>query len=404
MCREIAPALIVGLCKECDEKSTPDDRYEIRYIIESMATVRWLRIPLAIMILVFMAACGTLENVPDDFKYGQYERQYAVSMGESLTKLVEGGWNPGRQAALETRLDELGLDNEMQFIDWWLYSQQNVLVEISGQTDKIVYLVAHYDKIDAFPFGVINQITNGILDPVFSALSLSQGALDNGTGVVTLIELAKWMQTCVEDSAAGKRCWVPKKTYRFLFTGGEELGLKGSRAAVAAMAGDDWENIEYIINVDGVGQKGDDTGLAVMTNSDELLNDAGLSAFQMMRFFDRKFDFARGYYLPLTTSDHTSFQGHNTLIDMIMGFLFGAWGGLLPQRSWFAPYLLRYKSEVISFSSGGVTTDWAIIFSMLGLPFGPIHGFRDTLDKIDVTKLFEAFLVIRRLIVLRDHK
>lgn len=78
----------------------------------------------------------------------------------------------------------------------------NVIGEIQGASNEFVIVGAHLDSWD-----------------------LGQGAIDNGTGTVVILEAARAL------SALGVR---PAATIRFVFFMGEELGLAGSRAYAEA--------------------------------------------------------------------------------------------------------------------------------------------------------------------------
>ncbi len=88
----------------------------------------------------------------------------------------------------------------------------NTVAEIRGteKPDEIVILGAHLDSWD-----------------------LAQGATDNGTGSMAVLEVARIL------NAVGAK---PKRTIRFILFSGEEQGLLGSRAYVEAHK-DEWDKI-----------------------------------------------------------------------------------------------------------------------------------------------------------------
>jgi len=102
------------------------------------------------------------------------------------------------------------------------FSADNVVAEIPGTdlASDIVALGAHLDSWD-----------------------LGSGALDNGANVALVIEVARAMR------AAGVR---PRRTLRFLLWNGEEQGLRGSRAYVAAHR-DELDRFVAYLNIDGGG-------------------------------------------------------------------------------------------------------------------------------------------------------
>jgi hypothetical protein len=96
----------------------------------------------------------------------------------------------------------------------------NVIGEIQGRTNEFVIIGAHLDSWD-----------------------LGQGAVDNGTGAVVLLEAARAL------SALGVR---PQATIRFILFMGEELGLAGARAYAAAHR-DELSRCRAMINCDMTG-------------------------------------------------------------------------------------------------------------------------------------------------------
>lgn len=106
------------------------------------------------------------------------------------------------RAALETHTD---VDVHMALENWMeRATSANVLGEIQGTTDEVVLVGAHLDSWD-----------------------LATGALDNGSGSLAVLDAALALAAHVQRS--GLR---PRRTLRFAFWMGEELGLYGSRAYV----------------------------------------------------------------------------------------------------------------------------------------------------------------------------
>jgi carboxypeptidase Q len=96
----------------------------------------------------------------------------------------------------------------------------NVIGEIRGVTNELVIVGAHLDSWD-----------------------LGQGAVDNGTGTVAVLEAARAL------SALGVR---PEATIRFVLFMGEELGLAGARAYAEAHDGE-LSRCRAMINCDMTG-------------------------------------------------------------------------------------------------------------------------------------------------------
>ncbi len=100
----------------------------------------------------------------------------------------------------------------------------NVVGELIGtdinKKEELILITAHYDSI-----------SNGDIAP---------GAIDNGSGVAVILEIARLL-TQVER----------RRTIRFIFFDGEELGLYGSRAYVAQHKAE-LNEIKAVINLDCV--------------------------------------------------------------------------------------------------------------------------------------------------------
>ncbi len=123
----------------------------------------------------------------------------------------------------------LALDNWMDRA-----TAANVVGDIQGTTDEIVLIGAHLDSWD-----------------------LATGALDNGSGSLAVLDAALALATHVQRT--GLR---PRRTLRFAFWMGEELGLYGSRAYVEDRLRDGTlDRYAAILNMDVVG---DPTGLGAM--------------------------------------------------------------------------------------------------------------------------------------------
>ncbi len=140
---------------------------------------------------------------------------------------------PARAAVRDYLLNEiraLGLEPQVQdtfgvrlVVPGWIIggAVENILVRLPGtDPDGAILVIAHYDSTPGAP-----------------------GAGDNGTGVVTLLELLRNLHSGSPF----------RQDVIFLFVDGEEPGLIGSNAFVAQHP---WfENIRLVINLD-VGRKG----------------------------------------------------------------------------------------------------------------------------------------------------
>jgi len=106
-------------------------------------------------------------------------------------------------------------------------STSNIVVEILGKNeDEVILIGGHYDCHDNSP-----------------------GAQDNGTGVVSLLELARILASSGVEF---------EKTIRFVFFGVEELATVGSSFYVLDNR-DDLKKIELMMNLDSPGAQGGKT-------------------------------------------------------------------------------------------------------------------------------------------------
>ncbi|MCB0221131.1 MAG: M28 family peptidase, partial [Chrysiogenetes bacterium] len=170
--------------------------------------------------------------------------------GSELMATVEAlsdAWtNRGRKWAVEDRIEELGLSPYLhtEWIDWFTF-HENLILEIPGSGDEIVYVTAHWDKVDTNPLALASLLVNGALDELVSWSYFTDGALDNGTGVAMVLALARHF--------AGRENHY---TYRFVLTGAEEMGLRGARAHVARLDPDEVARIAFAVNLDTLARAG----------------------------------------------------------------------------------------------------------------------------------------------------
>jgi len=130
----------------------------------------------------------------------------------------------------------------------------NVLGEIPGESDEVIIVGAHLDSWD-----------------------LAQGAVDNGSGSMAVLDLARALAAHVEQT--GER---PLRTIRFALWMGEELGLYGSRAYVDARLADGTLDRHVVtLNLDvvgapvGLGAMGRPEGNTLLAQLRDALIDAG---------------------------------------------------------------------------------------------------------------------------------
>lgn len=303
----------------------------------------------------------------------------AASFQSTIFDMANGGGNLGRLAALDRRIDAKGLTPYLskQHIDWFGL-QKNLIVEIPGKSSKIVYIVAHYDKTEANPLTFVSLMLNGLLDPLISPTFFSDGALDNASGSSTVLELA--------HSRSQKENYY---TYRFLFVGAEETGLRGSRVHVARLPDEEKSAIEFAINIDTVGVQGSETCLTEGISDPNLSYVAGTTA--------RKLHLTLNHdpSPETSTSDYLPFQEISFPADFSYGIQLNFVGGLLPQRSWFTKPM---TVPVMNFSSCGVMKTSSDFITNFLLPLSDLHSYRDSTALVDIEKLYELYLLIDKML------
>jgi hypothetical protein len=335
---------------------------------------------LAVLIIV---SCSK-KIVPSSLKnptlnISKSHKEVMRSLNTSVEKIVNAGGNKKREKSIIKRIKELKLTDytSTENIDW-LSFQKNILINIKGETDKIIYIVAHYDKVDVNPLVLPSILLNGVLDPLISWSYTSDGAIDNATGVALSLQLAKQIST--ENF---------KHNYRILLVGSEESGLRGSRSHIARLSDRISNNIFYVINTDVIGVK--DTKNCVTTN----VSNSKLSSISLQVAKDLDIELGEGRMPLLACSDYASFKKTSFFTDFGRSLNFNLIGALLPQRSYFTH---KKENEVINFSSCDLLDVGDYIGGIVLLPVGSIHGFRDNIKLVDEKKLYEQFLLTFNLI------
>lgn len=300
------------------------------------------------------------------------QKEIMKSLNSSVEKIVNAGRNSKRGNSVIERIKELGLNKytSTEKIDW-LSSQKNILITIKGETDKIIYIVSHYDKVDTNPLVLPSVLLNGVLDPLISWSYLSHGAIDNATGVALSLQLAKHI---LKNDF--------KHNYKILLVGSEESGLRGSRSHVARLSDSTYNKIFYVINTDVIGVKGKKN--CVTTN----VSNSRLSSISLEIAKELKIELDKGSMPFLACSDYASFKKTDFFTDFGRSLSFNLIGALLPQRSYFTS---KKETEVINFSSCELLDIGDYIGGSLLIPIGSIHGFRDNIKMVDEQKLFEQF-------------
>jgi hypothetical protein len=303
----------------------------------------------------------------------------AESLRGSVQAIVDAHFNLGRQGAVQTRAEELGLGRltRKERIDWFSL-QRNVIVEIPGESERLVYVVAHYDKTDLNPLKFVSLMLNGALDEPVGLTFLGQGAIDNATGVAVTLELA-----------ATLRASQPQFTYRFLLTGSEESGLRGARAHVARLTAAEKDRIELAINLDTVGIDSSENCVTRGISSSEHLELALSSATDVGVAL-------RAVPLPESAAtDYAPFQATSFWRDFGRSLLFNLPGALLPQRSYFTS---TSSAPVLNFSACEIIGLSDYLAGTILLPVGRLHGPRDTAKRVHIQRLYDQYAIVLRIL------
>ena len=339
----------------------------------------------SIIFLFLLSSCSPRIISPlsneEKYEYKKEELSEMETLCNYLNGIVESGVNKKREKYVYDKLKEISDNIKRERIDIYSF-QHNYILEIKGTTDKIIYFTAHYDKTDLNIFKFSSVLVNGFLDEPFCWTMTSQGAIDNGTGVATLLELA--------DNLNKRKNYY---TYRFLFPGSEESGLRGSRSHVARIKLNEWENIQCCINVDCIGIK--DEKLAIVL----VKNDPNLTRLSIETAKENNFELV-GLSNINGASDHIPFYKTNTALDFGRSFLYNAPGAFLPQRSYFTK---SKSTPTLFFSSTGISdarlVDLINPYLPLTIPNGNIHSYSDNLSRIDKKRFYEGYKLIYELVL-----
>ena len=158
-----------------------------------------------------------------------------ATLGDEPAEIPAVAGNRATGEALREALAEGRPDVVLEVDNWMERSTaDNVLGEIPGESDEAIIVGAHLDSWD-----------------------LAVGALDNGSGTLAVLDVARALAAHAERT--GER---PRRTIRFALWMGEELGLYGSAAHVERHLSEN-TTPRYVatLNLDVVG---DPTGLGAM--------------------------------------------------------------------------------------------------------------------------------------------
>ena len=111
-----------------------------------------------------------------------------------------------------------------------------LIIDVTNDQERTIYV----------PCGTIQGRTSEVViagghhDTVYQA----QGAVDDSSGVASVLEMARQMSSIINETG------TPERTIKFCTWGGEEEGLWGSRAYVEEMQSSLRENLRLYINFD----------------------------------------------------------------------------------------------------------------------------------------------------------
>lgn len=330
-------------------------------------------------IVIFLSLIGLTINAQIHFECD------SVPIKHSLSQITKKN-NCHRFSYIQKYVKKNNLSFYTESIDW-LGVYRNIIVEKKGSCDSVVYIVSHYDKIDGNIFTSFNSFLNGDLDILFSPFYLSKGAYDNGSGVVTSLALLDWMKTK-----------TTKYTYRFLFAGMEEYGLRGSRRHVSGLSIEDWNKCVCAVNIDMVGRVGID-GISITKNvSDSSLIVLANSSANRVKLKLLKADLPKG-----ALSDFYSFMGQSFKKDINIAFKSSLVGAIIPQRSYFTK--CKKGIPIVDFSDDIKIENSKILLSYYSpVSFGEIHSFKDNIAVVDINNIVNYQIFFREFINTLDSR
>jgi aminopeptidase S len=168
--------------------------------------------------LCFIIACVLLHT---SFALAQSSAIYGSDRFKRQVAAIAAGDNTSERAvAITKRLDELGIKYRLQSFSDQDKRGTNIIAELPGTGAQKLVLGAHYDRV-----------------------AKGQGAIDNASGSVVVLELL----------AALKTRPLKNHTVTAIFFDLEEVGLLGSKAHVAADQGKNLPNIYINFDVFGYG-------------------------------------------------------------------------------------------------------------------------------------------------------
>jgi hypothetical protein len=351
-----------------------------------------MRLPALLAATLALAGCaGPVEvdaNRALDYG-GPLALERTRSLARTVDALVAGTGNFGRRSQALDRIHELGLDKfaRTEWIDWWT-PQTNVIVEIPGTgadgNEPLVYVTAHYDKIDVRPDMFVSRILVDMLEPLLSWSYMSCGAVDNATGCAVALEMARELSLHPRP-----------ETYRCILFGGEESGLRGSRCYVAGLSEHDVQRTRLVVNVDSVAVKEGVNGVLENRDHPEITR----AALKIAN--ERDFDLVQWSLPGNFGGDDESFANTSPWTDVARSFLFNLYGFVLPQRSYFtAPKSM----PTVSFASPDSIDALDTVASIVPIPVGCLHGPRDRPSRVDAWLLYEQFEIVRELTALPASK
>ena len=243
---------------------------------------KYARAILLLLVLCVLSACSTQ---PEPVEYGKLAYQYVQTL-DSTYGLRVAATDGEKTAAnyIASEFKDMGYTTEIQPFSYKdvagkAFDSYNVVAVKKGQTNKTIYLGAHYD-----------------------ARPCATGADDNGSGVAVMLETAYHLQHV-----------QTKNTIIFVAFGSEEMGTMGSAAFVNNLSEDQRANALLMINLDSLiaGDKlyVDAVGDTAQAVADKAINFASQSNIDLLAMPETDGSSIKG------SSDHIHFD--NVGIDTL---------------------------------------------------------------------------------------
>ncbi|MDP4115660.1 MAG: M20/M25/M40 family metallo-hydrolase [Bacteroidota bacterium] len=251
-----------------------------------------LFIQIAILILVFTTSCDqsktgnaiytaysttpNKENITPASNVEKLLRVDEERINDTIAKLCTENRSVGsdgeRKAAdfIKSQLDKYGYETEMETFPY--SNQKNVLSretfwDVFPSEDKVLgysrNLIAYSRQ------NKIEETNIIVISAHYDCAKSSPGANDNAAGVAALLEVARRFKSVSKDFQV-----------EFIFFGGEEMSLSGSRNYICRLNKSEKKSIIANINIDTIANKDDDYPIFFTVNGKENLATKILTSYK----------------------------------------------------------------------------------------------------------------------------